>query len=283
VTLPRYPSFLERESRIFAWADTHTLIVFAGIEGGKGNGAAGTVFKYDLATGKALALAGIVNAVEGVVRCSTIFWIELSDLTSSGSTQQTYSYRGQAYLHRYHLGARAPVGAPIPLGDTSVNTGDSWVVDWPGWDVSGDGALVVYQQMTASFDGKQNNLTSTFKEANADGSGTRIVLAGPMTVMSSGPVRLAISPDGRQVALTTPASDIVSEPFVGAGVKAYSPPAAGLPAWLPNDSGFVATSHDPKSPAGVYQYWSGTPALGPNGSIPGIELGEGGTNPATLL
>jgi hypothetical protein len=253
--------------------------------GGGDPAAAGTSYSYDIATGKAAALPGIVGAVEGEVRCATIFWLELTPLSGSGASKSAASFRGLARLHRYDLVTRREIGGPIALGATSANGSGAWRVDWPGWDVSRDGARLIYQQMTVTFDGMQNTIVSTFREANADNTNAKIILAGPATVFASGAVRLTISPDGRQVAMTNSplAPAVISGPFIGAdGVKAYSPAAMGQPAWLPDGSGFIATAHDVNSPAGVYQYWPGTPPLGPGGTIPGVELSQGGANPATL-
>lgn len=287
IALPRYPSALGQQGRPFAWADARTLIIFAGVGSGTDGLDGPQTYRYDLASGKVTSLPGLANAVEGAVRCSTIFWLGLSDLSSIGGSLGATFYRGQVQLSRYDLATHKGIGQPLSLGDTSAEDSGPWSVNWPGWDISADGALIVYQQMSITFDGSQEVVTSTIHETNAGGGGSRIIFAGPETVMLAGAARLAVSPDGRQVAMTespsTPAAVSGSFPDSG-GFKSYSPAARGQPVWMPDGSGFLAAADAaPSFSAGIYQYWPGTPALGENGTIPGVELSQGGTNPATLI
>jgi hypothetical protein len=289
IALPRYPSALGQTGRLFAWVDAHTLIVFAGVGSGSESDTPGgpATYRYDLTTGSATRLPGMANAVEGAVHCSTVYWLGLSSLAAVGQYMGAVYYRGHVQLHRYDLATGKEIGQPLALGETAANDGGPWGVDWPGWDVSADGTRIVYQQMHITFDGMQDIASSTFRLANADGSDSRIIFAGPLTVMLAGAARLAISPDGRQVALTESPTNpaAVSGAVAGSdGFKSYSPAGIGQPAWLPDGTGFVATAKaDPSFAAGIYQYWPGTPALGQGGTIPGIQLSLGGTNPATLI
>ena len=239
ITLPASALASERESvhRVFAWADDHTLLIFGGFGGGS-NGSGGTVtYRYDLSQNSLTPLPGVTAAYEGVVRCSTLFYLEISPLAQIGSSAFS---KGSALLHRYDLTTQSEIGAPITLGDTSTFRGAEGDVELLGWDASPDGTRIVYQQTKVSVDNNQQLVkTSKFFAANADGSGASPILTG--ATATSGAF-LAISPDGQWVAVTNaqPTPAVLSGSLSGGAAHYYQPDAEGPPAWLANSSGFEA-------------------------------------------
>lgn len=239
VTLPASALASERESvhRVFAWADDHTLIIFGGFGGGS-NGSGGTVtYRYDLSQNSLTPLPGVTAAYEGVVRCNTLFYLEVSPLAQIGGST---SSKGSALLHRYDLTTQSEIGAPITLGDTSTFRGAEGDVSLLGWDASLDGTKIAYQQTHVSLDSYQQPVTtSKFFAANADGSGATSILTG---ATANNQAFLAISPDGRLVAVTNaqPTPAVLSGSLSGGAAHYYQPDAEGPPMWLADSSGFEA-------------------------------------------
>jgi hypothetical protein len=225
----------------------------------------------------------LTGGVEGEVRCGTLYWLELTPLSPSGSSGGFQYYRGQANLHRYDLASHSAIGSPIAIGDTNSNGGAEGQVDWPGWDVSRDGTHLVYQQMTITFNGTENHVSSAFKLASSDGSGATAVLAGTNPVTSTSGTHLSFSADGTQVAVTNAQSTptVASGPTAGGTLRYYSPDAVDQPAWLPDNSGFLAATQGDTPAVDIYQYLLATP-LGGNGRAPGTEVHATGSDPATL-
>ncbi len=282
--LPHYPSSPDQEGRPFAWADNHTLVVFPGRGGSGGGLAASQSYSYDITTATATALPSFVtSAVEGEVRCGSLYWLELTPLSTSGTSGGFQYFRGQANLHRFNLATSTAIGGPIAIGDTNSNGGAEGQVDWPGWDVSRDGTHLVYQQMTVTFNGTENHVSSAFKLASSDGSGAAAILTGANPATSTSGTGLSFSADGTQVAVTNAQSTptVASGPTAGGTPRYYSPDAAGLPAWLPDNSGFLAATQDDTPAVDIYQYLLATPLAG-NGRAPGTEVHATGSDPATL-
>ena len=241
ITLPASALASERESvhRVFAWADNHTLIIFGGFGGGS-NGSGGTVtYRYDISQNSLTPLPGVTAAYEGVVRCNTLFYLEVSPLAQIGGSAIS---KGSALLHRYDLTTQSEIGAPITLGDTSTFRGAEGDVELLGWDASPDGTRIVYQQTKVSLDNNQRLVkTSKFFAANADESGANAILTG--ATATSG-VFLAISPDGQLVAVTNaqPTPAVLSGSLSGGAAHYYQPDAEGPPIWLADSSGFEVDS-----------------------------------------
>ncbi|HEU5370550.1 MAG TPA: hypothetical protein VFU69_18905, partial [Ktedonobacterales bacterium] len=225
-------------NRVFAWADNHTLLIFGAFSGGN-NGSGGTVsYSYDIPSSSLTPLPGVTAAYEGVVRCSTLFYLEITPLTPIVSGR----FKGAGRLHRYDLTSHSEIGSPIMLGDTSTFSGAEGNVTLMGWDVSPDGKRIAYQKTSVSLGGNnQIVLTSKFIAANADGSGARPILTG---ATSSTAAFLAISPDGKQVAVTNaaPTPTVLSGSMSGGAAHFYQPDAAGPPVWLAGSTQFEADS-----------------------------------------
>ncbi len=238
VMLPTSDGIAERAAanRVFAWADTHTLLIFGAFSGGN-NGSSGTVsYSDDITTGSVSPLSGVTSAYEGVVRCSTLFYLEITPLAQVG----TGHFKGSAKLHRYDLTTHSELGSPLTLGDTSTFNGAEGIVSLMGWDVSPDGTRVAYQQTSVSFIGSgQVTINSKFMAANADGSSATPILTGAISNSTS---FLAISPDGQQVAVTNaqPTPSVLSGSLSGGAAHYYQPDAQGPPVWLADSAQFEA-------------------------------------------
>lgn len=227
---------LAATNRVFAWADNHTLLIFGGFSGGN-NGSGGTVsYSDDITTGSVTPLSGVTSAYEGVVRCNTLFYLEITALAQVG----TGRFKGSAKLHRYDLTTHSELGSPLTLGETSTFSGAEGNVSLMGWDVSPDGTRIAYQQTSVSFiSSGQVSISSKFMAANADGSGATPILTGATSNSTS---FLAISPDGQQVAVTNaqPTPTVLSGSLSGGAAYYYQPDAQGPPVWLADSTQFEA-------------------------------------------
>jgi hypothetical protein len=238
VKLPDSSGIPERAAanRIFAWANNHTLLIFGAFSGGN-NGSGGTVtYSYDITSSRLAPLPGVTAAYEGVVRCSTLFYLEITPLAPIVSGR----FKGSARLHRYDLTSHSEISSPIALGDTSTFSGAEGYVTLMGWDASPDGSRIVYQKTSVSLgENTQIVLTSKFYAANADGSGATPILTG---AIATTPAFLAISPDGKQVAVTNaqPTPSVLSGSLSGGAAHYYQPDAEGPPVWLADSSHFEA-------------------------------------------
>jgi hypothetical protein len=274
VMLPAYPFTPDEETRLLAWADNHTLIVLQGLTN-RGGGAAAS-YTYDINTHTATALPGVTNAVEGEVRCSTLYWLEFGSFATLSGSDPNHTSTAPERLHRYDLASHTAIGSPIAIGQAWTEGGAEGQVAFGGWDVSRDGARLVYQHITVTYSGSLH-VSSQFFAANADGTGAATILTGPPPVTSTSGANLSISPDGTKVAVTNAQSTptVATGPISGAGgTLFYSPDASGAPAWLPDNSGFLATS------TGIYRYLLSTPPVA--GRIPGTQVHANGLAPGTL-
>jgi hypothetical protein len=282
VMLPAYPFTPDEEPRLLAWADNHTLIVFQGLS--NRGGSSTNTYAYDISTNSATPLPGITGAVEGEVRCSTLYWMDLGTFTVLSGSDPNHTSKAPERIHRYDLTSHTEIGSPITISDASTYGGAEGQVDYAGWDVSRDNTKLVYQHMTVTFSGGNPHQSSQFFAANADGTGATQILTGPPPVTSTTGARLSISPDGTKVAVTnaqgTPT--VATGPTSGTGgTLFYSPDASGQPAWLSDNSGFLATvGVESEPPNDIYQYLLATPPVG--GRVPGTEVHAAGTDPATL-
>jgi hypothetical protein len=271
--------------RLLAWADDATLLIFTGIEPQhvEAGDTTGVAYRYDLTTSAVSTLPGIVSPAEGLVRCSTLYWLELPALSVIGTTSfGTQVFRGQALLHRYDLTTHTEMGSPISLGNTMSQEGSAAgpEVEAPGWDVSRDGATLAYQQMTVAA--PTGTISSHFFAADADGSASHPILNGGPGATSNSPSYLSIAPNGAQVAVTAaePSPDILSGATAGGTLRAYTPDAASEPGWLADSSGFDAVSYAGADPV-LYRYLLSTPLNG-SGQAPGMQQ-VGGTRVVASL
>jgi hypothetical protein len=253
--------------RLLAWADTHTLLIFAA---GSSGGSESTIsYSYDLNNGTLSALPGVTSAAEGVVRCSTLFYLDLTPLKQVGNTG---ALQGTALLHRYDLTSQSEIGRPVTLGDTSSSPGAEGNLDFPGWDASPDGSHIAYEQ--TRFSG--TSLSAQFMAARADGSGAAAILSG---ITPQPDALMAISPNGLLVAVTNTgaASAVVSGAMSGGPAHAYSPNSDAPPVWLGDSSGFEANVID-ESGSSVERY----PLNTGDGTMAGMVAVPGASNPAIL-
>ncbi len=271
--------------RSLAWADDDTLLIFGATHtptelGGPGGSFPTTSYSYHVGSGMLAPLPGVTSAVQGVVRCHTLFYLQLSAMTAVNQCSNVnniviYWYKGSARLHRYDLTAQAEIGVPNTLGDTGscpfFNDGG---VDAMGWDVAADGHRIVYQRTKVAPSGQFGiTTTSTFFAADADGSNPVPILPG---AASSANAYLGISPDGTLVALVATPVGQLALPTVhtgridGAGATAsYAPAAGGLPAWNADSMGFIASQEDGEMPGNnldIERYTVGVPNA--TGTIP---------------
>jgi hypothetical protein len=265
VTLPAYTLSPGMHTRHLAWADNHTLIVFQGATN-RGGSSASATYAYDITSATASALPGVTGALEGVVRCNTLFYI-----TVDGSFHEQ--------LHRYDMTTHAAIGAPLALS-SAANLSEG-TIGLAGWDASRDGTRVAWQQATVSGDQVSS---SVFMGANADGSGAAAVFTGPPPATSHSFSYLAFSSDGTKLALTNaePVPSVASAPSTGGGgIRFYAPDILGWPVWLPDNSGFLAGKNFEDDQGDIYQFLLSTPLNG-SGQAPGTEVHAAGGYPATL-
>jgi hypothetical protein len=281
VILPAYPRTPDEEPRLLAWADNHTLVVFQGNT--NRGGSPTTTYTYDITTHTATALPGVPNGVEGVIRCSTLYWMDTGAFTALSPADPNHTSTAPERIHRYDLSSHAEIGSPITIGVAVTTAGSEGQVDFAGWDVSRDNTRLVYQQLSVTSSGGTVHESSRFFAAHADGTDVVPILTGPPLITSTTGANLAISPDGTRVVVTnaqgTPT--VATGPITGAGgTLVYTPDAVGLPAWLSDSSGFLST-RVAQAPAGdIYQYLLSTPPV--SGRVPGTEVHPQGSDPATL-
>jgi hypothetical protein len=226
VPLPQNASVISEE-RDYAWIDS-THLVIVGYSG---------AYVYPLG-GSASKLPGISSAVEGIARGTTLFY-----LTNSGFGAGLHSQ-----LHRYDLNAKQTLPGAIDLGSFGSCQCSPGNFFFQGWDVSPDGAHVVYQVTTPKNGDNMGAIASShIYYANADGSGATQI-ARYMATTSL--VRMRLSPDGSQVAITNalPTPSVISACVNSPGDKAdpcfhaYTPDAVDLPAWSADGRSFVAAT-----------------------------------------
>jgi hypothetical protein len=281
VILPAYPRTPGEELRQLAWADNHTLVVFPG--NSNRGGSSTDTYTYDITTHTAAALPGVTNGVEGVLRCSTLYWMDIGPFTALSPADPNHTSTAPERIHRYDLASQTEIGSPITIGVAVTFGGSEGQVDFAGWDVSRDNTKLVYQRLSVTSLAGTVHESSQFFAANVDGTDVTPILTGPPPVTSTTGAHLAIAPDGTQVAVTnaqgTPTG--ATGPITGTGgTLVYTPDATGLPVWLPDSSGFLTARVDQTPASDIYQYLLTTPPVG--GCIPGTEVHAQGTDPATL-
>lgn len=250
--------------RLFAWANTHTLLIFTG----------SSVQRYDITTNTLSALPGITGAVEGVVRCSTLFYSAYPGLNTVSSPVVSEQ------IIRYNLTTSSQIGSPITIGNAGTWGGAEGHVEYGGWDVSSDGAHLAYQNLSLTETAGNGGLneSSHWFAANADGSGATSILP---SATANTMAYVSISPDGSHVAVTNanPTPNVLSGPLSGGATRFYdSPSGYSQIAWSADSSGFYAgTSSDPFSPVAVALY-----PIGAGGHATGSTSVAGASAPASL-
>lgn len=237
----------EAPHRLFTWADDNTLIIF------NGTGAQ----SYDVATNSLTTLPGVGAAVEGVVRCSTLFYSTYNGINAQSSPIVPEQ------INRYDLTTHAAIGNPYTISQAGTWGGAEGHVEYGGWAVSNDGSHVAYQDLalTLTTGGGGLNESSHWYAANADGSGVVSILP---SVTSNTMAAVAISPDGTHVAVANanPTPNVASGPLAGGPARFYDSPAGySLPAWRADSGAFYSdTSNDPFTSGSIGLYTLGSAA-----------------------
>jgi hypothetical protein len=195
------------------------------------------VYTYTLGAGAPAPIGAIVNPAEAVVRGHTLFYLESDSL----------SFVLTLTLKRYDLAANAPIPGGIALGQMRLCQCSPGDFALPGWDVSHDGAHVVYQVGTAATAPAAGITSSRIMYADADGShATQIAQALPATGMQ----RMQLAPNGQLVAFAgaTTLGPVVTASTQSAGAAGdptyhtYTPQGVGFPVWKWDSSSFWAAS-----------------------------------------
>jgi hypothetical protein len=226
--------------RSLTWADSDTLIILSGVApGGPAPGSPGRAYVYNVSTGRVSELAGVRSTTDGLVRCSTLFYIEYTPLTPFGTDSLGLTVsKGIARMHRYSLVTHREIGSPLDISETYQVGGDN-EFEVPGWDVSADGTHIVYQKMVAHLPTgpTDEHIASLFYAADPDG-GHQVRILSPAAPTSN--TMLRISPDGKLVAATQvfPAPAILTGGIAGGATRMYTPDGVDAPAWLPDSLTF---------------------------------------------
>jgi hypothetical protein len=263
--------------RSITWADNNDLLIFAvmpaPLEIGGTSASKTTTYRYNLTAQTLAPLPGVTTAIQGVVRCDTLFYLELSQMkqfqpcTAGPGNTTFYWFLGGASLKRYSLTTQTLLGQPYSLGETA-SCPDFYhgEVDAMGWDVTADGKKLAYQR-TVVAGGQLNNppgypavkTTSEFQVVATNNPGTPTqILAG---AVSNANAYLAIAPDQKQVAVVASNSLLIGIPSTpdpliftgflnGGAATKHDPSAGGLPAWYADSTGFDTSA-----------LWSETPGV----------------------
>lgn len=216
--------------RSYGWVDSSTIFAIAYAPAG--------AFVYTLGAAGATRLDGLRTPLEGVVRGSTLFYLEVA--SGVGSVQ--------SILHRYDLTTHRVLFGGIDLGTYATCSECPDMVISPGWDVASDGSHIVYQ-FTTSRVGGGTITSSSIVYAKADGSGgARIAHYLATNAM----VHLRLAPDGARVAITAayPTPAVVTACVGSPGTqddpcfRTYAPDAISIAAWAPDGRSFVAATVD---------------------------------------
>jgi hypothetical protein len=214
-------------------------------------------------------------ADDAVLRGNTLFYVVASG--SGSSTSVTYA------LRRFNMSTHAVLGGSIDLGSTHPCACSHGDASSPGFDVSADGAHLVYQKVSASASGSdpEGVGSSKFYYASADGSGaTQIAACGTAASFT----RMQLAPNGGFVAVaraqSTPTVFTASISSGGAcadpNMKFYAPDAFSYPVWKWDSSTFWASTSEI---SGVYPPTTGNVEHFDFGVHAGSVGVTGGANP----
>lgn len=232
--------------RIFAWANTHTLVLFTGQQ----------AETYDISTKALTPLPGTAGAFEGVVRCSTLFYLTFPNLNA-----QTHPIVPE-YVNQYSLTTHAAVNAPLDIGSAGTWGGAEGEILYGGWDASPDGSKVVFQGLGLTGNAQGVNVTGSHWSVVASTGGPASGILPGATANTS--AEMTISPDGTQVAVANanPSPNVVSGPLSGGPARFYDSPAAyTYPAWRADSQAFFSgIGNDYTGPSFVGRYTLGAAA-----------------------
>jgi hypothetical protein len=254
--------------RLFAWANTNTLIIFGD-----------TAYSYDVPSNTLSTLPGISGAVEGVVRCSTLYYLTFGTFAPlTAGSDPNHNTVAPTLIHRYDLSSHTAIGAPITIGQASTYGGAEGQIDYGGWDASPDNSHLAYQAETVTFSGGQAHIASHWFAANADGSSAVAIL--PVATANTG-ARMSISPHGDWVAVTSanPAPNVLAAPMSGGATHFFdSPTGATQPAWRADNTTFLSGPAELDSTSPVTTAYSTGGAIHSNG----VSAHTNAHDPATL-
>lgn len=252
--------------RSLVWADDDDLLILGTSPNLLGGPFASqtTSYRYHLTTHALTALPGVTTAVNGVVRCDTLFYLELDEMKQFQVCEphpggvDAYWYVGSAYLRRYRLSTQAPIGQPYLLGSTS-SCPDKFdrEVDAMGWDVTNVGARLVYQQ-TADTVGTQVDPQTGFYMVQTSSRFLVVAFTNPTAptpilagIKTNANAHLAIAPNQKDIAVVATDSLLIGYPsspsvytgaISGGAVSTLGPAAGGLPAWHADSIEFDASN-----------------------------------------
>lgn len=225
------------------------------------------LYEYTLGAAHGVAIGTLASssgssyslAADAALRGNTLFYVTTSG--TSGSTARTFA------LKRFDLTTHAILSGAISLGSDHVCMCSPGDRTEPGFDVSADGAHVVYQRVTASAsDSGEGIASSQFYYASADGSGASRI-ASYATAKTF--VRMQLSPNGHFVSI---ARAFPSPSLLTASVS--SPGASGDPN--------LKFYHPDGSTYAVWDWrgatlWTGTEDVGVDSPHPNVERYSFGT------
>jgi hypothetical protein len=219
--------------RSYGWVDNRTVFAFTQDT----STAVYRTFLYTLSERQVATLAGVDQALEGVVRGTILFYLEVT--SGDGGIE--------SILRRYDLARNAAIAGGIDLGAYAPCSECPDQVISPGWDVTADGAHVAFQRTTPHSTG--GIASSEILYATADGSGA-VPIAQYLATYNM--VHLRLSPDGKRMAVTDafPTPAVITACVDSPGTKAdpcfatYSPDAVSLAAWSADGQSFLAATQD---------------------------------------
>jgi len=221
-----------------------------------------------------------VSLMDAALRGHTLFYATETINTITASANVEFDYA----LHRFDMSTHATVGGPVNLGSAwdcqcASHTPYSTSGLTPGFDVSSDGAHIVYQRVTPNSSTTSSGVASSqFFYANADGSGASRI-ASYATAASFTPMQLA--PSGATVAVThaLPAPSVFTASVTSPGLRGdpgltfYTIDAGSYPAWSWDGRSFWASANFRSGD--IVQFTVGTPA--------GAVVTPGGHNPWSAI
>ncbi len=231
-----------------------------------------TVYEYTLGAAHSTALGNIASssgssytfAADAVLRGTTLFFTTISG--TSGVLSRTFA------LKRFDMATHALLPGAINLGADHIcmcSLGDRTE---PGFDVSPDGAHIVFQRVTASTsDTGEGIASSQFFYANTDGSGASRIAS---YVTSSTFTRMQFSPDGHLVSIARafPSPSVVTASVTSSGASGDP----NLHVYHPDGSTYAVWDWHGTT------LWTGTTDVGGGASAPNVEQFTLGTAAGTV-
>jgi len=220
--------------RSYGWVDNRTVFAFSQYN----FTSVDRTYLFTLGAGQPAVLAGLDTPLEGMLRGSTLFYLQVT--SGEGGIQ--------SIVRRYDLAHHAALAGGIDLGAYASCSECPDMVISPGWDVAADGGHVVFQRTTPRLSG--GIATSEILYATADG-GNAVPIAQNLATVEMAHLRL--SPDGKRVVITVPYSStsaVITACVDSPGTRGdpcfatYSPGAASLAAWSSDGQSFLAATVD---------------------------------------